>query len=177
MAHLFGRRKADAIPRRPAVHLALCAAAKPQQLRPEFLNEVQQAGNRGLLLLISAAKCEARDVNMKSTRPGRVAQITHALRLAENFCPWHFSQMVLERHRVGDEFQPFIQTAVCLDVQVFSVLVRDVEQLLRVAVNRTAVINFELHAEMTQTFAVENKVWWVVYSWMTSQCSSQQDEQ
>ena len=56
MAHLFGRRKANAVPSGPTVHLALCAAAEPQQLRPEFFDEVQQASNRGLLLLISAAK-------------------------------------------------------------------------------------------------------------------------
>lgn len=56
------------------------------------------------------------------------------------------------------EFQAFIQTAVRLDVEIFCVLVRDVEQLLRVAVYRAAVIDFELDTEMTQTFAVEYKV-------------------
>ena len=106
MAHLFGRRKTDAVPSRPAVHLALRAAAEPKQFRPR-----------------------------------------------------HFVQMVHEHHQVGDEFQPFIQTAVRLDVQVFSVLVRNVEQLLRVAVYRAAIVDFKLYVEMPQTFAMENKVW------------------
>ena len=85
---------------------------------------------------------------MKSTRPGRVAQITHALRLAKDFRPRHFIQVVVQRHRMGDKLKTFIQATVRLDVQVFGVGVRDVEQLLRVAVDRAAVINFELNAEM-----------------------------
>ena len=59
---------------------------------------------------------------------------------------------------MSDKFQAFIQAAVRLDVQVFGVGVRDVKELLRVAVNRAAVVDFEFNAEMTQTFAVENKV-------------------
>ena len=161
MVHLLGRGEADAVPRCPAVHLRLRAAAEAQQLRPEFFDKVQQASNRGFLLLISTAECQAGDVNMKAASPGRVAQITHATGLAENFCPRHFSQMVLKRHRMSDKLQAFIQATVRLDVQVFGIGVRDVKELLRVAVDRAAVIDFELHAEMTQTFAVENKVWCV----------------
>ncbi len=63
--------------------------------------------------------------------------------------------MVLKRHRMSDKFQAFIQTAVRLDVEIFSVLVRDVEQLLRIAVDRTAVVDFKLNAEMAKAFAVE----------------------
>ena len=158
MIHLLGRGEADTIPCRPAVHLALCAAAEPQQLRPEFFDEVQQASNRGFLLLISTAECQARDVYMKSTSPGRVAQITHATGLAENFRPRHFIQVVVQRHRMGYELQAFIQAAVRLDVEIFCVLVRDVKQLLRVAVNRTAVVDFKLNAEMPQALAMEHEV-------------------
>ena len=57
-----------------------------------------------------------------------------------------------------DKLEAFIQTAVRLDVQVFGVGVRDVEQLLRVAVYRAAVIDFKLNAEMPQAFSVEYKV-------------------
>ena len=56
----------------------------------------------------------------------------------------------------------FIQTAVRLDVQVFGVGVRDVEQLLRVAVYRAAVVDFELNAEMPQALAMEHEVGRVV---------------
>ena len=66
--------------------------------------------------------------------------------------------MVFERHRVSDKLKTFIQTAVRLDVEIFCVFVRDVEQLLRVAVNRTAVVDFKLNAEMPQALAVEYKV-------------------
>ncbi|MEI3556588.1 MAG: hypothetical protein V8Q23_07225 [Eubacteriales bacterium] len=57
-----------------------------------------------------------------------------------------------------DKLQAIIQTAVRFDVQVFGASVSDVEQLLRVAVNRAAVINFELNAEMPQTLAMEHEV-------------------
>lgn len=66
MAHLFGRREPDTVPRRPAIHLALGAAAEPQQLRPEFFDEIEQAGNRCLLLFIGTAECQTRNVNVKS---------------------------------------------------------------------------------------------------------------
>ena len=71
-----------------------------------------------------------------------------------------------------------VQTAVRLDIEIFCVLVRDVKQFLRVAVHRAAVIDFKLYAEMTQTFAVENKVRRVAVLVNNAlQCSSQQDAQ
>ena len=66
MAHLLGWRKTDSIPCRPAIHLGLGAAAEAQQLCPEFLDEVQQASNRGFLLLVGAAERKARDVNVQA---------------------------------------------------------------------------------------------------------------
>ena len=66
MVHLLGRGEADAVPCRPAIHLGLRAAAEPQQLRPEFLDEIEQAGNRCLLLFIGTAECQTRNVNVKS---------------------------------------------------------------------------------------------------------------
>ena len=126
MVHLFGRCKADTIPSRPSIHLGLCAAAEPQQFRPEFLDEVQQASNRGLLLLIGTAKGQAGDVNMKAASSCRMAEIAHALRFTQYLCPRHFVQVILERHGMRDELQALIQTAVRLYVQVFSVSIGDV---------------------------------------------------
>ena len=59
---------------------------------------------------------------------------------------------------MGNKLQAFIQAAVRLDVEIFGVLVRDFEQLLRVAVNRTAVVDFKLNAEMPQALAMEHEV-------------------
>ena len=66
--------------------------------------------------------------------------------------------MVLKRHRMSDKFQAFIQTAVRLDVEIFSILVRNIKQLLRIAVYRAAVIDFKLNAEMAKAFAVKYKI-------------------
>lgn len=157
VVHLLGRGEADTIPRRPAIHLGLGAAAEPQQFRPEFLDEVQQPRNRGFLLLVSTTERQAGDMNVQAASSCRMAEIAHALRLAEDFRPRHFVQVILERHWMGNKLQAFIQAAVRFDVEIFCVLVRDVKQLLRVAVYRAAVVDFEFNAEMTQTFAVENK--------------------
>ena len=57
-----------------------------------------------------------------------------------------------------DKFQAFIQTAVCLNVQVFGVCVSNVQQFLRVAVYRAALVDFQFYAKMPQALAVEHKV-------------------
>ena len=54
--------------------------------------------------------------------------------------------------------KPFIQTAVRFDVQIVGVCVGNVEQLLRVAVYRAAVVDFELDAEMAKALAVKYKI-------------------
>ena len=59
---------------------------------------------------------------------------------------------------MSDKLKTFIQAAVRLDVEIFGVGVRDVKELLRIAVDCTAVIDFKLNAEMTQTLAVKNKI-------------------
>ena len=43
---------------------------------------------------------------------------------------------------MGDEFEAFIQTAVRFDVQVFGILIRNIKQLLGIAVYRAAVVDF-----------------------------------
>ena len=87
-----------------------------------------------------------------------MTEIAHALRLAEDFRPRHFIQMVLKLHRMSDKLQAFIQATVRLDVQVFGVGVRDVKELLRIAVDCTAVIDFKLNAEVPQPLAMKHKV-------------------
>ena len=57
-----------------------------------------------------------------------------------------------------DKLEAFIQTAVRLYIQIFTISIGDVQQLLGVAVDRAAVVDFKFYAEMPQTLAVENKV-------------------
>ena len=71
-----------------------------------------------------------------------MAEIAHALRFAQHLRPRHFVQMVFERHRMSDKLQAFIQAAVRLYIQIFTISIGDVQQLLRVAVYRAAVIDF-----------------------------------
>ena len=92
---------------------------------------------------------------MKPAGSGGMAHIPHALTYTENFRPLHFVQVIFERHRVCNELEAFIQTAVRLDVEIFSILVRNIKQLLRIAVYRAAVIDFKLNAEMAKAFAVK----------------------
>ena len=43
-------------------------------------------------------------------------------------------------------------------VEIFCILVCNIKQFLRIAVDRTAVVDFELNAEVAKTLVVENKV-------------------
>ena len=79
---------------------------------------------------------------MQAASSGGMAEIAHAPGFAEDFCPRHFVQVIFERHRVGNELQAFIQTAVRLYVQIFTVSIGDIQQLLRVAVYCAAVVDF-----------------------------------
>ena len=158
MAHLFGRRKTDTVPSRPAIHLGLRAAAESQQFRPELFDKVEQACNRGLLLFISTAKGQARNMNVQAAGAGGMAEIPHALCFAEYLFPRHFVQVVFQRHGMRNKFKTLIQTAIGFDVQVFGVCVGNVEQLLCVAVHRAALINLQLYAKMPQALAVEHEV-------------------
>ena len=99
---------------------------------------------------------------MKAAGARRVAEVPHALRCTQDFCPRHFVQMVFERHRVSNELQSFIQTAVRLYVQIFAVSIGDVQQLLCVAVYRAAVINLQLDTEVPQALAVKYEIRGVV---------------
>ena len=158
MTYLLGRGEADTVPRRPAVHLALRTAAESKQLCPELFHEVEQTGNRGFLLLVSTAKRQAGDMNVKSTSSGGMAQISHALRFTEYLFPRHFVQVVFQRHGMCNKFKTLIQTAIGFDIQVFGVCIGNIEQLLRVAVYRAALVDFQLYAQMPQALAVEHKV-------------------
>ena len=71
-----------------------------------------------------------------------MTKITHALRFAEDFRPRHFVQMVFQRHRMRYKFQAFVQATIRLYIQIFTISIGDVQQLLRVAVYRAAVIDF-----------------------------------
>ena len=56
------------------------------------------------------------------------------------------------------EFQAFVQAAVRLYIQIFTISIGDVQQLLRVAVHRAAVVDFEFDTEMPQAFAVKHQI-------------------
>ena len=60
------------------------------------------------------------------------------------------------------EFQAFVQATIRLYIQIFTISIGDVQQLLRVAVDRAAVIDFKLNAEMPQTLAMKHEVGRVV---------------
>ena len=95
---------------------------------------------------------------MKAASSCRMAEVPHALRFTQHLRPRHFVQMILERHWMGNKLQAFIQATIRLYIQIFTISIGDVQQLLRVAVDRAAVIDFELNAEMPKAFAVEHEV-------------------
>lgn len=88
-----------------------------------------------------------------------MAEVVELLRFTKHRRPRHFIQMILERHRVCDKLQTIVKTAVRLDVQVLRVRIGDIQQLFGIVTVCTAVVDFELNAEMPQSLAMKNKVW------------------
>ena len=158
MVHLLGRGEADTIPCRPAIHLGLRAAAESQQFRPEFLDKVQQAGNRGLLLFVGTAECQTGDMNVQSAGSCRMAEIPHALRFAKDFRPRHFVQMVFQRHRMSDKFKPPSSRLPSVLMYRFSALALAMSSSFARCCLPCRRHRFQLYAEMPQAFAMKHKV-------------------
>ena len=97
-------------------------------------------------------------MNVQAAGAGGMAEIPHALCFAEYLFPRHFVQVVFQRHGMCNKFKTLIQTAIGFDVQVFGVCIGNVQQLLRVAVDRAALVDFQFYAKMPQALAVEHKV-------------------
>ena len=114
MAHLLGRRKADAVSSRPAVHLGLCVRRLNRSSSAQnFSTKVQQVGNRGFLLFVSTAECQAGDVNVQARKfLPHGSNNPCAVPLRSTSSQGIFVQMVFQCHRVCDKFHTIIKTAV-----------------------------------------------------------------
>ena len=66
--------------------------------------------------------------------------------------------MVFKHYRVGNKLKSLVQTAICLDVQVFGVRIGDIQQFLSVTVYRAATINLQFNTEMAQALAVKHQI-------------------
>ena len=97
-------------------------------------------------------------MNMRAAGPGGMAEVVERRCFAENRRPWHFVQVVVQRHRVRDERKTIVQTAVRLDVQIFRVSIGDIQQFFGVIAVGTAAVDLKLNAKMPKPFAMENEV-------------------
>ena len=94
---------------------------------------------------------------MQPTSIRAVAAVIQPLRLIQHCRPRHFVQMVVQRHRVCDQLQPIIQTAVRLDVQVDSIAVGNGKQTFGVIPVLTALVDLQFDTELPQALAVKNQ--------------------
>ena len=86
-----------------------------------------------------------------------MAVVIQLLCLVEHCRPWHFMQVVVQRHGMGHELQTVVQTAVRLDVQIDRSFVCDLQQTVGIRTALAAVVNLKLHTELAQALAVENQ--------------------
>ena len=162
MVHLVLGVELHAVAGRPAVELTLRPSAEPQQLGPELLNEEHQTGDTFLLRLIGAAEGHAGNVDVQTAGIGAVAVVIQLLCLVEHCRPWHFMQVVVQRHGMGHELQTVVQTAVRLDVQIDRSFVCGLQQTVGIRTALAAVVNLKLHTELAQALSVEDQLGHIV---------------
>ena len=80
-------------------------------------------------------------------------------RLVADIVPRHLVFVVLQTHRVRDDFHTVVERAVRLYVDVFKpVPIRLIENQLRIFTVLSAIVNFELNPEESLAVAVKQRV-------------------
>ena len=108
------------------------------------------------MLLASVAKSCSVNVDMKSASACLMRFVAELNRLVTDIVPRHLVFVIVERHRVCDDFHSIVQRAVRLYVNVLKpVPIRLVENQLRVFTVFPALVNFELNTEKALAVAVK----------------------
>jgi len=154
--HLLGA-VLSAIASRPLLQLPFGTAGESQQLVPVVFHEEENAGDGFLLLTFRFAETVPVDMDVEPTGFRLVAVIALGQRFFHHSRPGHLIFMVIQRHGVGDDFHPFVQRAVMLNVDVLRVSVANAHQRLCHGVPFTAVVDLPLHAQIAGIFAIENR--------------------
>ena len=111
-----------------------------------LLHKENDAPNGILLRFFRYAKRISVHVNVQAASACVVREVIERQRLFHNLAPFHFVQVIIERHRVADYLKAIVKTAVVLAIDSLAVRIGDVEQGFRAAVGFAATIYLKLNA-------------------------------
>ena len=155
LQHLVGAIPV-AIPGSPLIHLTLCPAGEPQQLRPMPLHKVQHPGHSVVLRVLRISEGSARDVDMQSAGARLMGQIAQIDGLGQHLRPGHLVKLVLQRQRLRDDLEAIIQTAVMFAVGKGIFLIGNAQQSRSVAVILSCTVDLQLNAEIARAGSIED---------------------
>ncbi len=95
-------------------------------------------------------------MEMQSASGSLVAVIAEPERLFHDAFPRHLIAVMVEGHRVGDDFHSIVKRAVRLYVDLFVKRISDVKDLVSLFAVLPSAVDFKLYTEETRTFSVEN---------------------
>ena len=122
-----------------------------------LFHEEQQAGNRGLLRLLGSAKGVPADMDVQAAGGGLMGAVAHRNCRVHHLLPREAVHMAVQRGRVADDLEALIQTAIMLAVHTWFGVIADGKNFVRVAVVFPSSVDFQLHAEIARSHAVENR--------------------
>jgi len=93
-------------------------------------------------------------MDVQAAGPGLVAGVAQGGSSAENVCPGHFVEMVVQGHGVGHQLQTVVQGAVILDVEVLQA-VGDGQQFSGIIRVFPRAIDLQLHTKPAGAIAAE----------------------
>ena len=116
-----------------------------------------------VLLILRLTEGSAVDMYVQSAGFRLVGAVTETDSFAAEDIPWHFIDMKVERHGMGDDFKPVIKRTIVLAVdQLKSVAVYGIKDPGSVVRILTGTVDLQFNAEIAITFTVEDGFWLVV---------------
>lgn len=127
-----------------------------------LFEEVQDTGNARLLLVLCTAKGVPVHMDVKAACPRLMAFIAHCNGLVQYVRPSHPFPVVVQCHRVGDNFKPLLQRTVMLAIDVLIAAVGNAQQFCGIAGGFSAIINLQFYAHVPASLSVKDRVRLVV---------------
>ena len=116
-----------------------------------LLHEVYDASDRDLLFIERIAKEVTIAVNMQTTGTCVVRGIVQTYCFCHNLTPVHGVGVVIQRHRMTDNFKSIVETSIVLAVDAFFIEVCDITDFLCIAVTFSTIIDLQFHAHKQRT--------------------------
>ena len=145
-----------AVASRPALELTLGAAGEDEQLVPIALDEVENPGDGSLLTLFILPEPGAVDVDVQAAGGSLMGAVFEVDGLIHDLAPRDGGNVIVQRHRVGDNLETVIERTVVFAIDVLSAAIGDIHQLFCDGIVFARTVDLQLDAEVTAAVAVED---------------------